>query len=43
MYELEATINTEELNELHTGMLGTASVVTGEEPIWKFISRKFMS
>lgn len=43
MYELEATINTKELNELHTGMLGTASVVTGEESIWKFISRKFMS
>ncbi|KMP74554.1 HlyD family efflux transporter periplasmic adaptor subunit (plasmid) [Bacillus wiedmannii] len=43
MYELEATINTQELNELHTGMLGTASVVTGEESIWKFISRKLMS
>ncbi|WP_460508625.1 HlyD family efflux transporter periplasmic adaptor subunit, partial [Bacillus sp. MN7755] len=43
MYELEATINTKELNELHTGMLGTASAVTGEESIWKFISRKFMS
>ncbi|EJR71153.1 MULTISPECIES: HlyD family efflux transporter periplasmic adaptor subunit [Bacillus cereus group] len=43
MYELEATIDTKELVELHTGMTGTASVVTGEEPIWKFISRKFVS
>lgn len=40
MYELEATIATQELHELHTGMVGRASVVTGEEPIWKFILRK---
>lgn len=37
VYELEATIDTQELYELHTGMIGRASVVTGEEPIWKFI------
>ncbi|MED3269918.1 MULTISPECIES: HlyD family efflux transporter periplasmic adaptor subunit [Bacillus] len=40
MYELEATISTKELKVLHTGMVGRASVVTGEEPIWKFILRK---
>ncbi|MFY0218484.1 HlyD family efflux transporter periplasmic adaptor subunit [Bacillus cereus] len=40
MYELEATIDTKELNVLHIGMVGRASVVTGEEPIWKFILRK---
>ncbi|HDR8090375.1 TPA: HlyD family efflux transporter periplasmic adaptor subunit [Bacillus cereus] len=40
MYELEATINTKELKTLHTGMVGRASVVTGEEPIWKFVFRK---
>ncbi|MFK4317267.1 MULTISPECIES: HlyD family efflux transporter periplasmic adaptor subunit [unclassified Bacillus (in: firmicutes)] len=43
MYELEATIDTKELQELHIGMLGKASVVIGEETIWKFISRKIMS
>ncbi|SDZ43344.1 MULTISPECIES: HlyD family efflux transporter periplasmic adaptor subunit [unclassified Bacillus (in: firmicutes)] len=40
VYELEATIDTKELNELHTGMIGKASVVTGEEAIWKFILSK---
>ncbi|SFM33988.1 HlyD family secretion protein [Bacillus sp. 5mfcol3.1] len=40
MYELEATINTKELKTLHTGMVGRASVVTREEPIWKFVFRK---
>ncbi|OOR02818.1 hemolysin D [Bacillus mycoides] len=40
MYELEATIVTQELYELHTGMVGKASIVTGEEPIWKFLLRK---
>ncbi|TKI81457.1 hypothetical protein FC701_24965 [Bacillus mycoides] len=34
MYELEATIDTKDLQELH------ASVITGEEPVWKFILRK---
>ncbi|MGN4631663.1 HlyD family efflux transporter periplasmic adaptor subunit [Bacillus cereus group sp. MYBK29-1] len=40
VYELEGTIDTKELYELHTGMIGRASVVIGEEPIWKFILRK---
>ncbi|MBU4642999.1 MULTISPECIES: HlyD family efflux transporter periplasmic adaptor subunit [Bacillus cereus group] len=40
VYELEATIDTNELNELYTGMIGRASVVIGEEPIWKFLLRK---
>ncbi|CAM4201632.1 HlyD family efflux transporter periplasmic adaptor subunit [Bacillus paramycoides] len=40
MYELEATIDTKEKQELHTGMVGRASVITGEEPVWKFILRK---
>lgn len=40
MYELEATIDTKDLQELHTGMIGRASVITGEEPVWKFILRK---
>lgn len=40
VYELEATIDTKELHELHVGMTSKASVVTGEEPIWKFILRK---
>ncbi|KGT40397.1 MULTISPECIES: HlyD family efflux transporter periplasmic adaptor subunit [Bacillus] len=40
VYELEATIDTQDLYELHTGMVGRASVVTGKESIWKFILRK---
>ncbi|PEY62960.1 HlyD family efflux transporter periplasmic adaptor subunit [Bacillus cereus] len=40
VYELEATIEKQVLYELHTGMVGKASVVTGEEQIWKFILRK---
>ncbi|GLV67374.1 hypothetical protein Bmyc01_60430 [Bacillus mycoides] len=40
MYELKATIDTKELQELHTGMVGRASVITGEEPVWEYISRK---
>ncbi|MDA2257668.1 HlyD family efflux transporter periplasmic adaptor subunit [Bacillus cereus] len=40
MYELEATIDTKDLQELHTGMIGRVSVITGEEPVWKFILRK---
>ncbi|EEM59814.1 hypothetical protein BK699_30915 [Bacillus thuringiensis serovar mexicanensis] len=40
MYELKATIDTKDLQELHTGMIGRASVITGEEPVWKFILRK---
>ncbi|PER82292.1 HlyD family efflux transporter periplasmic adaptor subunit [Bacillus cereus] len=40
MYEIEATIDTKELQELHTGMIGRASVIIGEESIWKFLLRK---
>lgn len=40
MYELEATINTKELNELHTGMVGPSSVVIDEEPIWRVLLKK---
>ncbi|MEB8804263.1 HlyD family efflux transporter periplasmic adaptor subunit [Bacillus cereus] len=40
MYELEATIETKELNELHIGMIGKASVVIGKESVWRFILRK---
>ncbi|HFT2183473.1 TPA: HlyD family efflux transporter periplasmic adaptor subunit [Bacillus cereus] len=40
MYELEATINTKELNELHTGMVGSSSVVIDEEPIWRVLLKK---
>lgn len=40
MYELEATIEKQESQELHTGLIGRASVITGEEPVWKFILRK---
>lgn len=40
VYELEATIDTQGLHELHTGMVGRASVVTGSEPIWRVILKK---
>ncbi|SCM03290.1 Uncharacterized protein BCB44BAC_03795 [Bacillus cytotoxicus] len=40
MYELEATINTKELIELYTGMVGSSSVVIDEEPIWRVLLRK---
>ncbi|AIW88265.1 hlyD secretion family protein [Bacillus mycoides] len=40
MHELEASIDTNEFDELHIGMVGRASVVTGEESIWKLILRK---
>ncbi|EJR26357.1 MULTISPECIES: HlyD family efflux transporter periplasmic adaptor subunit [Bacillus cereus group] len=40
MYELEATINTKELSELHIGMVGSSSVVIDEEPIWRVLLRK---
>ncbi|HCF55643.1 MAG TPA: hemolysin D [Bacillus sp. (in: Bacteria)] len=40
VYELEATIDIKELYDLNTGMVGKASIMTGEEPIWKFILRK---
>ena len=40
MYEMEASIDTNEFDELHMGMVGRVSVVTGEESIWKFILRE---
>lgn len=40
MYELEVTIDTKNLQELHIGMIGRASVILGEEPVWKFFLRK---
>ncbi|HDR8179184.1 TPA: HlyD family efflux transporter periplasmic adaptor subunit [Bacillus cereus] len=40
MYELEATIDISNQGDLNTGMVGKASVITGEEPIWKFVLRK---
>lgn len=40
MYELEATIDTKEFEQLHTGMVDSASIVTGEEKIWRFLSKK---
>ncbi|GGE85976.1 HlyD family efflux transporter periplasmic adaptor subunit [Priestia taiwanensis] len=40
MYEVETTIDVKEVNELHKGMMGKVSVVTEEEPVWKFIFRK---
>lgn len=39
MYELEATIDTQESSELHTGMIGIASVINDKESIWKVIFR----
>ncbi|MCM3737939.1 HlyD family secretion protein [Bacillus cytotoxicus] len=40
VYELEATINTKELKQLQVGMIGKASVITGSDPVWKFILKK---
>ncbi|HDR3493174.1 TPA: HlyD family efflux transporter periplasmic adaptor subunit [Bacillus wiedmannii] len=40
VYELEATIDIKDFQELHTGLVGKASVVTDKEPVWKFILRK---
>lgn len=40
VYELEATIDIKDFQELHTGLVGKASVVTAKEPVWKFILRK---
>lgn len=40
MYELEASIDTNKFDELHMGMVGRASIVTGEESIWRLILRK---
>ena len=40
VYELEATMDGKQVADLQTGMMGKASVVTGTEPIWKFILKK---
>ncbi|MDM5191436.1 HlyD family efflux transporter periplasmic adaptor subunit [Bacillus hominis] len=40
MYELEGTINFKKIQSLPSGVIGKASVVTGSEPIWKFLLRK---
>ncbi|MCR6850508.1 HlyD family secretion protein [Bacillus sp. IBL03825] len=40
MYELEATIHTVNQGDLHAGMVGGASVITGKQEIWKFALRK---
>ncbi|PGX90173.1 hemolysin D [Bacillus cereus] len=40
MYELEGTINLKEIQSLPSGVIGKASVVTGSEPIWRFLLRK---
>ncbi|SHH99228.1 HlyD family efflux transporter periplasmic adaptor subunit [Virgibacillus chiguensis] len=40
MYELEATISTQDLDELYIGMAGKVSIVTGEVPIWKNLLKK---
>lgn len=40
MYELEATIESKQVAELQTGMIGKVSVITGTEPIWKFLLKK---
>lgn len=40
VYEIDATINTDKLDDLNVGIVGNASIVIGEEPIWKFILKK---
>lgn len=40
MYELETTIDINNQDNVYTGMVGGASVITGEEAIWKFLLRK---
>ncbi|TKH18982.1 HlyD family efflux transporter periplasmic adaptor subunit [Bacillus wiedmannii] len=40
LYELEATIHTANQGDLYTGMVGSASVITGKQEIWKFILKK---
>lgn len=40
VYEVDATVNTDKLDYLNVGIVGKASVVIGEEPIWKFIFKK---
>lgn len=40
VYELDATINIKDTNELYTGIVGKASVITGESSIWEFVFKK---
>lgn len=40
VYEVEATINMQKSEFLNVGMIGKASIVIGEEEIWKFILKK---
>lgn len=40
MYELEATIDSKEWQQVYIGMTGKASIVVGEESIWNFVLRK---
>lgn len=40
VYELEASIDTKKSKELHVGMIDKASIVTGEEKIWRLILKK---
>lgn len=40
VYEVEATVNVDKLDYLNVGVVGEASIVIGEEPVWKFILKK---
>lgn len=40
VYEVEATVNVDKLDYLNVGVVGKASIVIGEEPVWKFILKK---
>ncbi|PES31056.1 HlyD family secretion protein [Bacillus thuringiensis] len=40
VYEVDATVNTDKLDNLNVGIVGSASIVIGEESIWKFILKK---
>ncbi|MBL3887885.1 HlyD family efflux transporter periplasmic adaptor subunit [Bacillus cereus] len=40
VYELEATIDSKELQQVYIGMTGKASIVVGEESIWNFVLKK---
>lgn len=40
VYEVEATVNADKLDYLNIGVVGKASIVISEEPVWKFILKK---
>lgn len=40
VYEVDATVITDKLDDLNVGIVGNASILIGEEPIWKFILKK---